>query len=107
MNPLLRRALLRQEIQAYLDGHNIRQNVRTHQGAFVEMASDLAWENDKFVYSYDCKINTGLVVMSCGRVIVYYDYTVDDTGPFCAGVGMDETLAHHFHKLNEQMKEYR
>lgn len=91
------------EIQAYLDAHNIRQNVRDHHGELIALADSLVFSHGFWFYTYDELTDTGLKLNADGSVWVLYDTASDFEGPFSEMV-KEPSLAHHFRQLESSME---
>lgn len=99
--------MLRDEIQAYLDAHNIRENVVSDiTGKRIEMADGLREVDGVFFYLYDGLSSTGIRPMDGNRVLVYYE-CCDPHEEMRPDQVVDTTLAEHFHELTKMLWEMR
>lgn len=94
--------MIEAEIQAYLDAHNIRQDVRTPEGKLITMTDRLVFNEGFWFYTYDGLSDTGLKINADGTLWVLYDTPSDFQGPFSEMV-KEQSLAHHFFRLENMM----
>ena len=89
--------MLKDEIQAYLDGLNTRENVLTPEGKRIPMFSELRFEValGVYLYTYDGLAVEAIRPMDGDRVLVYEDCDADGNSDHVK----DCTLAEHFRDL--------
>lgn len=96
---------MRDEIQAYLDAHNLFEDCRTADGQRVNMVDGLHEIDGVFFYVYDGLSSTGIRPGIDGRVTVYYE-CCDPHEQMREGQVEETTLAQHFYDLRKILWEY-
>ena len=94
---------LRNEIQAYLDAHNINNHNPGQPGwNSPPMAHDLMLQDGVWFYMYDGIVQTGIKPRPNGTVTIYYDCNNETLGNHPDhSTHEQESLAEHFRTLHE------